>query len=579
MGNESSKTKSKSKEPKKKEPVEYVNGKGWVDEDGNVVEEETGKVRNRRALELVDNVMEEHEAREQEQARAEREGREVEQPELETEKKGKVGVIEVLCRTWNADEVQKRKHAVVVHQEETKTRSAQTDIYDIPGEGRDQAPATQSSIGKRSNRQNNGLQDQVDAQIEAEQHPAKRIRSEGTQSKPSSSNDLLNAQPARTLRKGNPSTELHTEKPSATFKPRTARPWTVTMALPGSILNNVARHDTKTLLVGRIARAAAVWCVDEIVVYDDDPNTIPEKVSGYYRSKKKTKAEIMDSISEADIPYQNPDRFMVGLLEYADCPPHIRSALFPMCEPYKHVGLLPPLDTPSHTKPHEWIRFREGVALPSPPAHLRSKSGNQEWTYINCGLPFPVKVPYAVPQGMRLTVEFKDAQPPSWPYLSEYECESLAVDAVAPETPREKEGYYWGYKVRYAASFSNIFSESEFPDGYTFAIGTSERGVPLSSILPDAIAPRNRPISHEKKLPDSCEHLLVVFGGVAGLEPVVANDPVLGELSKESAHEAFDYWVNLVQGQGSRTIRTEEAVEIGLAGLKGYVDYQYEAHA
>jgi hypothetical protein len=39
-----------------KEAVEYVNGKGWVDEDGNVVEAEIGKVRNRRVLELVDPV-------------------------------------------------------------------------------------------------------------------------------------------------------------------------------------------------------------------------------------------------------------------------------------------------------------------------------------------------------------------------------------------------------------------------------------------------------------------------------------------------------------------------------------------
>ncbi|PVI07302.1 hypothetical protein DM02DRAFT_504561, partial [Periconia macrospinosa] len=38
----------------KKPAVEYVNGQGWVDEDGNVVEPETGKARNRRLLELVD---------------------------------------------------------------------------------------------------------------------------------------------------------------------------------------------------------------------------------------------------------------------------------------------------------------------------------------------------------------------------------------------------------------------------------------------------------------------------------------------------------------------------------------------
>ncbi|KAF2712210.1 hypothetical protein K504DRAFT_197676 [Pleomassaria siparia CBS 279.74] len=40
----------------KKPPVEYINGQGWVDEDGNVVEAETGKARNRRVLELVDSV-------------------------------------------------------------------------------------------------------------------------------------------------------------------------------------------------------------------------------------------------------------------------------------------------------------------------------------------------------------------------------------------------------------------------------------------------------------------------------------------------------------------------------------------
>lgn len=38
----------------KKPAVEYINGQGWVDEDGTVVEPETGKARNRRVLELVD---------------------------------------------------------------------------------------------------------------------------------------------------------------------------------------------------------------------------------------------------------------------------------------------------------------------------------------------------------------------------------------------------------------------------------------------------------------------------------------------------------------------------------------------
>ncbi|KAF1974905.1 hypothetical protein BU23DRAFT_553137 [Bimuria novae-zelandiae CBS 107.79] len=38
----------------KKPALDYVNGRGWVDEDGNVVEAETGKAKNRRVLELVE---------------------------------------------------------------------------------------------------------------------------------------------------------------------------------------------------------------------------------------------------------------------------------------------------------------------------------------------------------------------------------------------------------------------------------------------------------------------------------------------------------------------------------------------
>lgn len=49
------KTTKVSAEPKP--AVEYINGKGWVDEDGNIVEAETSKVKNRRVLELVDTAI------------------------------------------------------------------------------------------------------------------------------------------------------------------------------------------------------------------------------------------------------------------------------------------------------------------------------------------------------------------------------------------------------------------------------------------------------------------------------------------------------------------------------------------
>ncbi|EFQ88462.1 hypothetical protein CFE70_009842 [Pyrenophora teres f. teres 0-1] len=56
------KTPSFLKEPQvavsKKPAVDYVDGQGWVDEDGVVVEPETGKAKARRALEMVDELTE-----------------------------------------------------------------------------------------------------------------------------------------------------------------------------------------------------------------------------------------------------------------------------------------------------------------------------------------------------------------------------------------------------------------------------------------------------------------------------------------------------------------------------------------
>lgn len=65
--------------------------------------------------------------------------------------------------------------------------------------------------------------------------------------------------------------------------------------------------------------------------------------------------------------------------------------------------------------------------------------------------------------------------------------------------------------------------------------------------------------------------MLIIFGGVAGLEAAVKVDQELAGLGVKSPEKLFDFWVNLCEGQGSRTIRTEEAVWLGLMGLKEVV--------
>ncbi|KAF2752298.1 DUF171-domain-containing protein [Sporormia fimetaria CBS 119925] len=366
--------------------------------------------------------------------------------------------------------------------------------------------------------------------------------------------------------------ELDTSKPSAVFKPKKGRDWTLSIALPGSFIANTKVIDQKYELAARIARAAAVFCVDEVVIFDDAPTTIPPH--GRRKGKSQTKAEILSQVRPDAEPWENPDQFLYHLLSFLECPGHLRHHLFEEHPNLKGVGKLPTLDMPHHMRSDEWSQYREGATLEPAPG-----TNSADSTLVECGLPYPVTLPYSIPPGTRVTLKFASSEPPpSWPNLSEYEIDNLEVEATAPSAPREEAGYYWGYNVRKVDNFSAVYTDSPFlPDGYDCTIGTSERGVALSSIMPDAhtATTRQKHAATEKtgKLPDEFKHLLLVIGGVTGLEPAVASDPELQKMgmTKETAHEAFDHWVNLVPGQGSRTIRTEEAVWLALMGTRDYV--------
>ncbi|KAF1831805.1 DUF171-domain-containing protein [Decorospora gaudefroyi] len=386
--------------------------------------------------------------------------------------------------------------------------------------------------------------------------------------------------------------EIDTSKPTAIFQPTAGRDWTVTIALPGSWTLNAKKPDHKTVLVGRIARFAAIYCVDEIVVFDDDPSNVDSKVvDPKYIREGRSKQEVLDSILEQDEAWQNPDQFMYHLLSFAECPPHLRREIFQEHQNLKWVGNLPSMDMPHHLRSHEWCRYREGVVTGRAPApsstpnkSKKSKASQVEYAYVDCGLPHPVRVPIpeetSLEQGMRTTVRFANADadpPPAWPHLSQQDCENLQAVACAASLPREEVGYYWGYTVRRAPSLSAVFSECEYKDGYDFCIGTSERGQSVYSFTSGA-GTSSANGAPAVKAPDSFKHLLLVFGGQAGIEPAVANDPALVArgLGKGSAGTLFDAWINLVPRQGSRTIRTEEAVSIGLAALKPWIDNMYE---
>ena len=60
-------------------------------------------------------------------------------------------------------------------------------------------------------------------------------------------------------------------------------------------------------------------------------------------------------------------------------------------------------------------------------------------------------------------------------------------------------------------------------------------------------------------------HLLVVFGGLKGLETSLESDETL---PANDPSLVFDHYVNTCPGQGSGTIRTEEAILVTMSALR-----------
>lgn len=110
-----------------------------------------------------------------------------------------------------------------------------------------------------------------------------------------------------------------------------------------------------------------------------------------------------------------------------------------------------------------------------------------------------------------------------------------------------------------ASSIKAIFDEAPFQGGYDLKIGTSERG-------DICVEDESFGKKYMSKL-SSFQHAIIVLGGVAGIEECVDADERLG-ISGNDSNKLFDLWVNICQYQGSRTIRTEEALLISLAKLR-----------
>ena len=261
------------------------------------------------------------------------------------------------------------------------------------------------------------------------------------------------------------------------------RSWTLSVAIPGSVIWNAQTPELQTRLAGNIARSCAIFNVDEVVIFNDGEEA-PRANSSF-----------------------DPHTFLARLLQYLETPQYLRKALFPLHRDLRLAGLMAPLDCPHHLRVEDESEYREGVVL---------ADGR-----VDVGLYQPVRATPSAQEGARVTVHMRE------PYR-----------LVSPRDPVTKAGMYWGYSVRLASSLGAALTESPYGE-YDLVIGTSERGEALTN----------------KQLP-AFNHALLVLGGLSGLEVAVERDEGI-KLTADDAHELFDAWINVVENQGSRTVRTE----------------------
>ena len=221
--------------------------------------------------------------------------------------------------------------------------------------------------------------------------------------------------------------------------------------IPSSLTMESRDLRVRTLKVGLIARAAAVFRVNRIVIYKDE--------------------EFDDS------------RFMSMVLRYMDTPQYLRRMLIPRREELRHVGILPPLRTAHHpinskTSALKIGEYRVGAVVES----VGSDGG--VWVEIGVDRPIPLRTDEKFEAGKRLNVRI------------------FSLDPLAAEPVGHKEiPIYWGYETEVVGSLEDYLGSTD-----AFVLLTSRKGTPITADLLHKIG---------RKVIAGPSDLAVVFGSPA----------------------------------------------------------------
>jgi len=206
----------------------------------------------------------------------------------------------------------------------------------------------------------------------------------------------------------------------------------LSIAIPASVVSDIPHLREKTSRIGMIGRAAAIFRVNEIIIYPDNPK--------------------VDQTADMDL--------IATLLDYMETPQYLRKRLFRLRPELRYAGILPPLRTPHHPLNRKMENLkrgehREGVTL----------SKTSEGTLIDIGVEQPALIPnIQLAINRRVTVRIMKID------------ERVRVELAN----REQISEYWGYSVtKDKQSFGKLAKNGSFD----LIIATSKYGVPLRDVV------------------------------------------------------------------------------------------------
>jgi predicted SPOUT superfamily RNA methylase MTH1 len=198
----------------------------------------------------------------------------------------------------------------------------------------------------------------------------------------------------------------------------------LTIAVPASLVSEYAYLRDKTEVIGRIARSAAIFRAEEIIIYPDQPDE-----SGLIKL----------------------------ILGYIETPQYLRKYLYKVRPELQYAGILQPLRTPhhqleAHTANLRVGEFREGIL------------GDQQGVnVVEIGVEKPIRMVGKSPSiGSRVTVKITDVG-------HEPRCEMARKAEIST---------YWGYEVQASKKTLGDLASDGY---YDLTIATSRTGAPLAT--------------------------------------------------------------------------------------------------